>query len=301
MTRHLPSLSSLRAFEAIARHRSFTRAGTELNLTQTAISHRIKELEALLTVQLFIRKQGGVALTDEGQVYLEAIRPALSQIAVASESISSANGSRLTVACMSAFALRCLIPALGSFRERHPDIALQIAPTAIAERANLHNFDAAIWYGTGDRSDLDVTPLGAEEIFPVCTPALLAACPDLSLPAAVLGCPVIRTVSPIITDEWPAWLLHAGEGSTEFEQEIFCEGLYFSMGATLSGLGIGLARTSLVAADLASGRLVEPFDVRLATESTYYLVSRPERSSLPKVLAFKNWLLETFPAVNGEA
>ena len=295
MTRHLPCLSALRAFEATARHLSFTHAAIELNLTQTAISHRIKELESTLAVQLFLRKQGGIALTDDGRTYLDAIRPALAQIAVATDSVASGRENRLTVACLSAFAMRCLIPALADFRARHPEISLRLAPTvATNERANLHDFDVAIWYGPGDRPELDVHRLGSEEIFPVCTPALLAAHGPLTSPQDLTHVPVIRTVSPIVTDEWPGWLEHAGAPPAAFENEVYCNGLYFSISAALAGLGVGLGRTSLVSGDLASGRLVELFDVRLPVESTYYVVSRPEKSSLPKVRAFRTWLLDHF-------
>ncbi|NUZ04610.1 transcriptional regulator GcvA [Piscinibacter koreensis] len=296
MATHLPSLSALRAFEATSRHLSFTRAATELNLTQTAISHRIKELENTLAVQLFIRRQRGIALTDDGRAYLEAIRPALSQIAAATDSVASTRENRLKVACLSAFALRCLIPALVDFRRRHPDIGIRIAPIAAVERVNLHDVDLAIWYGPDERPELDLRRFGAEEIFPVCTPQLLKGAPPLVNPDDLTHYPVIRTVSPIIVDEWPVWLRDAGAKPASFADEVFCEGLYFSMGATLAGLGVGLGRTSLVAADLASGRLVEPFRVRSPAESSYYVVCRPEKSPLPKVAAFRAWLLERFSA-----
>ena len=294
MPRHLPSLSALRAFEATARHLSFTRAGIELNLTQTAISHRIKELEGLLSIQLFTRTQNGISLTDEGREYLDAVRPAITQIAVATDGVSSVRENRLNVTCLIAFAVNLLIPALGDFRARHPDIDLRINPTLPVERSQARDFDVAIWHGPAEWPGLVATRVAEEEVFPVCTPALLQGGVPLASPADLHHHPVIRNVSPIIEDEWPAWLQHAGHPRVQFGREIYCGGLFFSLRATQAGLGVGLGRSSLVRQDLASGRLVEPFGERLASGSAYYAVSPPERSAQHKVKAFTQWLLETF-------
>jgi LysR family glycine cleavage system transcriptional activator len=294
MGRHLPSLSALRAFEATARHLSFTRAATELNLTQTAISHRIKELEGLLSVQLFTRRQNAITLTDAGRSYLDAIRPALAQIASATDTVSSEGENRLNITCLSAFAVKCLIPAVVDFRRHHADIGLRISPTSVIGRANLADFDIAIWHGLNDWPGCDATKIRPEESFPVCSPQLLAAGKGLATPADLSSYTVVRTVSPIITDEWPAWLQHAGAAPAEFGSEIYCEGLYFSLSAALGGLGIGIGRTSLVEEDLAAGRLVEPFDVRMPSESAYYVLNRIDKSGLPKIEVFKAWLLDYF-------
>lgn len=296
MARHLPSLSALRAFEATARHLSFTRAGIELSLTQTAISHRIKELEGLLSVQLFTRTQSGISLTEEGRDYLDAVRPALTQIAIATDGVASVRENRLNVTCLIAFALNCLVPALGSFRARHPDIDLRLTPTLPVERSQMRDFDVAIWHGLGEWPGLATSRIAEEEVFPVCSPELLRRGPPLATPADLRHHPVIRNVSPIIEDEWPAWLQHVGHPVAEFGNEIFCGGLFFSMSATQSGLGVGLGRSSLVQQDLATGRLVEPFgpERRLASTSAYYAVCRPDRSAQHKVKAFTEWLLETF-------
>jgi LysR family glycine cleavage system transcriptional activator len=294
MGRHLPSLGALRAFEATARHLSFTRAATELNLTQTAISHRIKELEGLLSVQLFTRKQNAVTLTDSGRSYLDAIRPALAQIASATDGVSPESENRLNITCLSAFAVKCLIPALVDFQRRNADIALRITPTSVTERANLNNFDIAIWHGMNDWPGCDATQICRDEVFPVCTPELLAAGKGLATPADLSNYTVVRTVSTIITDEWPAWLQHAGAVPAEFGSEIYFESLYFSLSAVLCGLGIGIGRTSLVEEDLAAGRLVEPFGVRMPSDAAYYIVNQSEKSALPKVGRFKAWLLDYF-------
>lgn len=294
MKKHLPSLSALRAFEATARHLSFTRAAVELHLTQTAISHRIKELESLLAVQLFTRGQNTITLTEEGRNYLELVRPAIAQIAIATENISGARENQLHIACLNAFAVKCLLPMLPQFRLRHPEIAVRITPATVSERQAPQDFDVAIWHGVGDWPELHIEQLGREEIFPVCSPRLVEA--KLRDPEDLRHQVVIRTVSPIIPDEWPAWMEHAGLTSVTFAHEIQCTGLFFSLEAAISGLGLSMGRSQLVAQDIASARLVEPFSIRLATETAYYLVSRPDRTDMPKVAKFRSWLTERMNA-----
>ncbi len=294
MSRALPPLNALLAFEATARHQSFTRAATELKLTQTAISHRIKELETLLSVQLFNRKRNTTRLTHEGRTYLECIRPALAQIAAATESVASAHDSRLTIACLNAFAAKCLTPALRHFRRLHPQFELRLTPLAPTDRLDQREFDVAIWYGANTWHDFDAELLAEEVLFPVCVPELLASGPPLRTPADLKAYPIVRTVSPIITDDWPLWLQQAGADDEVFANEIYCETLAFSMSAILEGLGLGIGRSLLVRDDLASGRLVAPFDLRCSSHAGYHVLSRPERSALPKVRVFKQWLLSHF-------
>lgn len=294
MAQHLPSLSALRAFESTARHLSFTRAAIELNLTQTAISHRVKELEGLLMVQLFTRKQNAISLTEEGREYLKLIRPALAQIASATDSISSVRENRVNITSLSGFAADCLIPALVDFNAQHPDIELRLSPSLPTARLNSRDFDIAIWHGPDDWPDFDAARIMDEEVFPVCAPALLEGKPPLRTPDDLKHFGVVRTVSPIINDDWGAWLQHAGHQSAQFAREHFCESLAFSMIAARAGLGVGLARSPLVKNDIASGRLVEPFGVRMASDSAYYVLSRPEKSALPRVKIFTSWLLDYF-------
>lgn len=295
MPKPLPSLSALRAFEATARHQSFTRAAIELRLTQTAISHRIKELESLLSVQLFTRKQNTTRLTDEGRTYLECIRPALSQIAAATESVSSVHENRLTIACLTAFNARCLTPALPDFRRRHPQYELRLTPLAPTDRLEQREFDLAIWHGPDEHwPGFESARIASEEIFPVCAPALLRTGPGLREPADLRHYPIVRTVSPIITDDWPVWLQQVGCELDGFDDEIYCESLSFSINAILQGLGLGIGRSVLVREDLASGRLVAPFPERCVSHAGYQVLARPERAALAKVQTFRQWLLDYF-------
>jgi LysR family glycine cleavage system transcriptional activator len=284
----------LLALEATARHQSFTRAATELNLTQTAISHRIKELEALLSVQLFTRNQNVTRLTDAGRTYLEGIRPALAQIAAATENVSSVHDNRLTIACLFAFSTKCLMPALRQFRQQYPHIELRLTPLAPTDRLERREFDVAIWHGADDWRDFDDDIIANEEIFPVCVPELLASGPPLRNLEDLRNYTIIRTISQFITDEWTVWLRQAGGEVDSFAGEVYCETVAFAMSAIMEGLGLGIGRSVLVREDLASGRLVAPFEFRYSSPPSYHVLSRPERSALPKVQLFKRWLLATF-------
>ena len=296
MARALPSLALLLAFEATARQQSFTRAAAELNLTQTAISHRIKELESLLSVRLFTRNQSYTRLTSEGRSYLESVRPALIQIAAATERVTSICDNRLTIACLYAFSERCLTPALPRFRVLHPDVGLRLIPLTQTDRISTSDFDVAITYGHGDWGEFESIRIGHQLVFPVCVPSLLSSVHTLSDPGDLVHHTIIRTSSPLVTDDWTTWLRLSGTEIGPFENEIYCETLSFAMHAISQGLGIGLGRSMLVEEDIRQGRLVAPFDISHASDAAYHLLINPERSTLPKVLAFRTWFLETFDA-----
>ncbi|WP_051237283.1 LysR substrate-binding domain-containing protein [Ottowia thiooxydans] len=290
----MPPLNALLALEAIARHQSFTRGASELNITQTAISHRIKELESLLGIQLFTRKQNVTKLTNEGRIYLECVRPAIAQIAAATESVSSVHDNRLTIACLFAFSAKCLTPALPEFLAMNPNIELRLMPLAPTDRLEQCDFDVAIWHGIDDWPDFDAQKIADEDIFPVCTPALFSSGPPLRIPDDLRHYPIVRTASPIITDDWTVWLRESNSEVDTFASEVHCGTLAFAMNAIIEGLGVGIGRSMLVGKDLESGRLVEPFTFRYRSPAGYHVLSRPERSALPKVQKFKRWLLAHF-------
>lgn len=292
--RHLPSLAYLRAFEATARHLSFTRAGSELNLTQTAISHRIRSLEELMGTRLFDRDRGDVRLTAMGRDYLETVRTALATLSQAtSRMIDRQNANSLAVATHINFGLKYLIPILGDFRRQHPGIALRLITLSSFEEAQLrHDHDVAIRYGSGGWPGTISAPLGGEECFPVCVPDLAAG---LASPADLARQTIIRTPSALFGDDWPQWLDAAGAWPAEFEDEIVCDFLYAAVEAACCGLGVAMGRSSVVSEDIARGRLVAPFTMRLPLASGYYIVMAEDVAKRPAVRAFRDWLRSHFP------
>ena len=289
---HLPSMSALRAFEAVARQLSFTRAATELNLTQTAVTHQIRNLETSLGLRLFERGPNGISLTDAGQTYLRSVRGALIEIAAASSRLSRyQDDTVLNLQCLGTYAIKQLIPRLVEFRERHPQITLRIQTMQHFAPDTRLDFDVAIWHGAGDWQGVRADRLTTDEIFPVCSPALLQREGPFKSVEALAKTTIIRTSSAIVPDEWPFWLEAAGLRDLNFPTQINCDSLITSLQAAIDGLGVMLGRSTIVEHDLREGRLVEPFQLRQSSPNGYFLVSPTRSTHLAKVEAFRSWLL----------
>ncbi|MCL4744243.1 MAG: LysR family transcriptional regulator [Burkholderiaceae bacterium] len=292
--RKLPSLSSLLAFEAAARHLSFTRAATELNVTQGAISQRIKTLEDLLGQLLFVRDGNALRMTDTGIEYLAAIRHVIRDIRSATDrTVNRQRGDVLTIGCLGTFALKCLLPCLGDFRRLYPEIEVRLRTPVPFESSPIHDYDVSIQHGFVARwPHMSAVKLEDEECFPVCSPLLLNGERGLSELSDLTRHTVIRTSSPLVPqDEWPLWLEQAGLPGLAFEAELSCDFLYPCYQAAIDGLGIAMGRTAVVRRDIAAGRLVEPFSIRMSSPLGYHLIVAPDRAELPKVKLFRSWAL----------
>ena len=285
-------MTSLRAFEAAARHLSFTRAAIELNLTQTAISHQIKNLEDMLHVKLFARTANVIALTEVGELYLRSIRAAIIEISAATDSAADRSDKNiLTVQCLGTFAIKRLLPHLQEFREQYPSIVLRLRTIQSFGNNINHDFDVAIWHGAGNWVGVTAEKLADEEVFPVCSPRLLEAGPMLTKPDDLELHTVVRTSSTILLDEWPQWLEKAGMTGMKFKSEFTCDSVLTSLQAAIEGLGITLGRSTIVGPDLAAGRLVLPFSIRAPSMFGYHIVWPARSAELDKVQLFKNWLM----------
>jgi LysR family transcriptional regulator, glycine cleavage system transcriptional activator len=289
----MPSMMSLRAFEAAARHLSFTRAAIELNLTQTAISHQIKNLEDLLQVKLFVRSANMIALTEVGETYLRSVRAAILEISAATDRATDQSDENvLTVQCLGLFAIKRLLPHLHDFRAQYPAIALKLRTIQSFENNFHHDFDVAIWHGAGDWMGMTAEKLAEEEVFPVCSPRTLEQGPPLIAPQDLHKHTIIRTSSTILRDEWPFWLETARTSEMMFQSEITCDYMITSLQAAIDGLGITLGRSGVVGPDLLAGRLIEPFSIRARSMFSYHVVWPARSSEQRKVQLFKNWLLK---------
>jgi LysR family glycine cleavage system transcriptional activator len=296
MSRRFPSLTSLRAFEVAARHLSFTRAALELNLTQTAVSHQIKTLERLLGASLFARMRNGIDLTEVGRDYLEAIRPAMFEIAAATGRISDMrNENVLRVACLGTFAIKCLVPKLREFRSHFPKVSIHLTTLRSFEELLRHDYDVAIRYGNGQWPHMLSDRITEEEVFPICSPMLLEQNPGLRTLDDLCRQTIIRTESEVLRDYWPLWLEAAEQTTAEFAQEITCNSLATTIQAAMDGLGVAMGRSSVTKDDLSRGRLVEPFTIRLSCAAEgYYVVTPLELAELQKIRSFRSWVLRAF-------
>ncbi|MGO8915056.1 MAG: transcriptional regulator GcvA [Stellaceae bacterium] len=295
----LPSLNGLRAFEAAARHLSFTRAAAELNVTQTAISHQIRRLEEQLGVRLFLRQSRALLLTREAQEYLPAVRTAFEDLRLATERLQRPEKAQaLTVSTMASLAAKWLLPRLAGFQEAHPGIEVRISTSSHLVDFRREEVDVAIRYGRGRWPGLEARWLMAEDIFPVCSPALLAGDKPLKRPQDLAHHTLIH--ASISREDWQLWLTAAGLPTALAARP----GLSFDLSlmalqAAIDGLGVALGRTPFVEADIAAGRLVVPFDVKLPAEAGFYVVAPEETADTPKIALFRDWLIATVakPAV----
>ncbi len=290
MARRLPPLNALRAFEAAARHLSFTKAAEELNVTQAAISHQVKALEQHLGLKLFRRLNRALLLTEQGQVCLGTAREAFDRIAETAERLRS-NDARgtLTVSLLPSFAAKWLVPRLGRFRQAHPDIDVRVAPDERLVDFARDDVDVGIRYGDGRYPGLHTVRLLEEEVFPVCSPALGTEGHPLRTPADLAHHTLLHDEGH---DGWRTWLLAASLPEIEPTRgPIFTDSSNLVQ-AAVEGQGVALARGALAAADLAAERLTRPFALSLPAAYAYYIVCPKATADTPKVKAFTTWLLD---------
>jgi LysR family glycine cleavage system transcriptional activator len=292
MAARLPSLNGLRAFEAAARHLSFTNAASELNVTQTAISHQIRRLEQELGIRLFVRQNRALALTPEAKDYLPGVRAAFNDLRLATDRLlRKENDHVLTVSTLASLAAKWLLPRLSAFQEAHPGIDVRITTsTSLVEFKN-DDVDAAIRYGRGQWPGLRADWLMADRLSPVCSPALLTGNRPLRCPEDLADHVLLHT-SGGTSDDWRLWLTAAGMPAQLSKHPGLTFDLTFmTVQAAIDGIGVAIGRTSYVEADIAKGRLVVPFKITLPADAGFYLVSPEARADSPKLSAFRQWLI----------
>lgn len=287
----LPSLNGLRAFEAAARHLSFTRAAAELNVTQTAISHTIHRLEEQLGVQLFIRRNRALLLTREAQAYVPAIRAAFEDLRQATARLQRPErDGMLTVSTTASLAAKWLVSRVAAFQEANPAIEVRITTSAHLVDFQREAVDMAVRYGRGVWPGLRAQWLMAEDIFPVCSPALLTSSHPLRTPADLADQTLLHAT--VSREDWQLWLTAAGlpvelarRRGLSFDQT------FMAIQAAVDGRGVALGRTPFVEDDIAAGRLIVPFDVVLPADAGFYVVAPDETADTPKIALFRQWLL----------
>src|SRR6202021_1432707 len=292
MVARLPSLNGLRAFEAAARHLSFTNAATELNVTQTAISHQIRRLEEELGIRLFVRQNRALALTPEARDYLPGVRAAFNDLRLATDRLlRKDNDHVLTVSTLASLAAKWLLPRLSSFQEAHPGIDVRITTSTGLVDFRTGDVDAAIRYGRGQWPGLRADWLTADELFPVCSPALLTGDKPLRCPQDLANQTLLHS-SGGYDDDWRLWLTAAGLPANISKQPgLTFDLILMTVQAAIDGFGVAMGRTSYVEADIAKGRLVVPFKITLPAAAGFYLVSPETKAKSAKLPAFRQWLI----------
>jgi LysR family glycine cleavage system transcriptional activator len=297
MSRRLPPLAALHAFEAAARLDGFQRASEELHVSAGAIAHHVKQLEAWLDVPLFQRLPRGVALTAAGQRYADAIRPILNNLADVSYAVRKQGDLRVvTVTATQSFATRWLMPRLGSLRDRLPQIDLRVLASTHPADFVHDGVDVAIRLGRGPYPGWQVDAMQQEWFIAVCSPALRAAAVDLLEPADLLRYPLLHDEpEPRIADEidWAKWLQACGVAYAGGSGQRFSH-TYLTLEAAASGQGIAITPEFLVTADLRMGRLVQVFPQRVLGPYRYHLLRAAD--ARPLVQGFCAWVLDELNA-----
>lgn len=298
MSRRLPPLNAVRAFEAAARNASFTRAAQELFVTQGAVSRHVAALERWLGAKLFTRTQRGIELTTKGNAYFRSLRGALDQIDHATKQLQrSPDENLLRLKLPPTFAIRWLVPRLARFHALHRGIAVQITTSHDPADFDREDVDAAIHSDFEPPSGPGFRKVLGEELLPVCSPGLLAKGARLKRPRDlarhVLMCSMNRP------RDWPTWLNAAGAPDIDGNAGLKFENAALAYQAAVDRLGVTIAQRALVEDDLRTGRLVAPFALSVKTSGGYYLAFPPDRPKSARLVAFEEWVLAEAQAAKG--
>jgi len=304
MTDSLPPLTALRAFEAAARHLSFSKAAEELFVTPAAVSQQIRSLEDYLGVQLFHRQSRGLALTADAEAGLACLREGFAAIAEAVKQIRGyAQRDTLTVWAAPTLASKWLIPRLHRFSSRHPGINMRIEadPHLIdhrREQKSLHDYlyqhavDVALSFGRGGYSGCQVDKLLGATAAPLCSPKLLQGEHPLTAPDQLRHHTLLHDDTHYEgRPGWREWCEQAGVQNLDTERGVRFNHVALALEAAIDGQGVVLSLEEMAAADIAAGRLLVPFGPRLALQSAYFIVSPELSAARPQVVAFREWLL----------
>jgi LysR family transcriptional regulator, glycine cleavage system transcriptional activator len=291
--RRLPPLDTLRVFEAAARLKSFKEAGDELNVTASAVSHRIATLEEELGTPLFLRHTRRIELTPQGERLAAGVRRGLAEIRRAVASVGSREESLLRITGIPSHVTRWLAPRLHRFRNAYPDIELHITADLAIVDLTQRTFDVALRFGTGGYPGLHAEYLMGDAIFPVASPRYLAEAGPVETPADILLLTRILDVTAEDDDSgtnWRTWFAHHDLPLETVEKGMKFNGAAITLEAAAGGLGVAIARKSLVAQEIGSGRLVQVLPGEIPTNWSHYALALPDMADWPPLRVFIDWL-----------
>jgi DNA-binding transcriptional LysR family regulator len=291
LRRVLPSLAALEFFDAAVRHMSFTRASADLNVTQSAVSRQIRDMEEFLGQQLFHRIKQRLVLTEAGEAYAGAVRDLLNQAEAATLQVMAYNGKGgvLTMALLPTFGSRWLVPRLGDFIARHGDIELNLMTQVKPFDFSGSGIDAAIHFGSDAWPGAICHRLMGEVIIPVCAPAMLGDRPELARPQEVGNFTLLHLNTR--PQAWMDWLRAVGVKTVDGLHGPRFEEFHMVIQAAIAGLGIAVLPRFLIQEELTSGRLVVACNRPVTSDQAYYLVHPEGKSDLYKVTVFADWLI----------
>lgn len=287
----MPPLRTLQVFEAAARHQSFTAAGREIGITQSAVSRQIADLEAYLKQELFIRSGPRLSLTRVGETLAQGLSYALADMQRSvMEARNVADSRVVTLSMLPSVAAKWLAPQLGLFIQKHPDIDLRVSATRHLVDFAAEGIDAAIRYGNGEWPGAVAVRLGTEKVQPICTPEY-AHRMNLKTPADLLRATLFWGD---IEEDWRKWFTAAGVSKIEASRGPKLGDDTAILQAVIEHQGVALGRSLLTKTDLETGRLIAPFPVMLEASYSYWLVSPAGHEEGQSLAAVKDWIIGAF-------
>jgi LysR family glycine cleavage system transcriptional activator len=288
MRRRLPPFAAIRAFEAAARHRSFTEAAAELHVTQSAISHQVRSLEEFLATPLFLREPHGIELTRAGREYLRDLTDLLDRLDASTQRLRTPHGSEpLRIRATPAFAARWLVPRMDRFFEQHPGVEWQLSTAISPSDFAKGDVDVIIHWGTDPVPGARIDPLLESARAPVASPALLRTLPRLRAPADLLQ---VTLLHDEIQDGWGDWFAARGITTARVSQGPRFAHCELTLTAAETGQGVALAYTALIERELEARRLARLFERETPPLVIYSLAYLESRSSCPRISAFRSWI-----------
>ncbi len=295
MNERLPSLNALRAFDAAARHMSFQAAAEELHVTPAALSYQIRQLEEGLDLKLFTRLNRAVELTEEGKLIRPYIREGFAQFSEAIQRLNKKRASNvLNISAGPALTSKVLAPRLYGFISQHPDIDARISATLSLVDLQQYDYDIAIRFGEGEYPGCTSVKLFDEYVTPLCSPSLLNGDNPLKTPEDLKNFTLIHDDTHINNVEiatWDEWLKAAGVKSVNPESHLHFNSADHALDAAVAGAGIVLGRGLLAKGDIQANRLVEPFDLKLKSDFSFYAVFLESRANEANIKKFCDWLI----------
>lgn len=296
----LPPLSALRGFEAAARLNSFSKASSELFMTQSAISHQVKLLEEYFGQPLFKRVNRTVEVTDAGLDFLKTTQLVLSQLQKGTVRLEFFNKAAVVVNTTPAFAGKWLMRRLPAFKQQHPEIDAWIYTQYSQDELENAEVDFAIWLGTGDWSNTQCIKLFDDEVTPLYAPSMLAEGESIGSPEDLAKYPLIHVEQVERREDWQAWLMQQGITDVESVLGYNFNDSSLALDCALAGQGVVLGSTLLAQDLIASGQLIRPFEQSLTTELNYYLVYRKDKLNDDNVRCMVDWILAQFSSIESD-
>ncbi len=288
MRSELPPLIWLRAFEAVARHLSFTDAAHELNLTQAAVSKHVKSLELSLRQQLFIRRTRSLQLTKLGEAYVPKVRDAFERLAIGTREVFGGRRTQeLTLRCAVSFAVNWLAPRLPEYLKQNPSKDIRIISSVWNDAFDDKLYDLDIQYGHGDWKGMRSHQLSQETVTPLCAPSLAK---KLKSPDDLQSHRLLHVIG--YQEGWGTWLKAAGTKTVNPGQGLQFDTSLMAFEVAALGGGVALGRKSLSGREQAAKRLVAPFDLEVKIDEAFYLLEPLRKNLHADAQAFINWLNE---------